>query len=198
MILSDDQVKLFWREWPKSCAAQGWTRAKGMSSKDIDAKRKEFLLRCGFDSLTKVDRTDGFTRVKNELTLLQRPDLKAARETVDPELNAARVLRHHIAAEIIPCLELYTKVFAYTDEVFFNRAAAMRRLDLPALTSGQLRQVRFTLAARLNSLRRAAGDTIHDMKLKASVPCACAKCRATPLTFIAPLHGPAELIGNPF
>jgi hypothetical protein len=66
MKLSTEQVSLFWREWPKACKAMGWTKANGMSAAEIDLKRKEFLLRCGFDSLTKVDRVDGFTKVKNE------------------------------------------------------------------------------------------------------------------------------------
>ena len=107
MNLTTEQVNLFWREWPKSCKAMGWTRANGMSAKEIDAKRKEFLARCGFDSLTKVDRLDGFTKVKNELLVLQGVSLKAAQETVDPALNQARVLRNVILTEIVPCLELY-------------------------------------------------------------------------------------------
>jgi hypothetical protein len=214
MILSKDQVKLFWREWPKACQVQGWTRAKGMSAKEIDAKRKEFLQRCGFDSLTKVDRTEGFTRVKNELLILQRPDLKAARETVDPGLNEARVLRHQLLTELIPCLELYVAdVRAYLAEALANQDCSMRDLDLMHLSVAQLTRLRFTISARLNAKRKAAGDTGHDMRMKAGVACHCAKCTAlavpqadaqpsdgdsTPVTFIAPLHGPAELVGDPF
>ena len=201
MILSSEQVKLFWREWPKSCAAQGWTRANGMSPTQIDAKRKEFLLRCGFDSLTKVDRTEGFTRVKNELFLLQRPDLKAARETIDPSLNESRVLRHGILTELIPCLEVYVPdVRAYLAEVLFHQGEQMRSLDLMHLSAGQLRQLRFTINARLNEKRKAAGDTIHDMKLKAGLPCKCAQCNrpVLPVAFIAPLCGPAQKVANPF
>lgn len=225
MKLSDDQVRWFWREWPKSCEVMGWTRAKGMAAKEIDAQRKEFLLRCGFKSLTEVDRTDGFTKVKNELLVLQGVSLKAAQETIDPALNQARILRNQILTEIIPCLELYRK-----DQLTFDLTKIMEdknrwwKIDRPAChmtlmdldarpifrtireTGGQkymgsqLSQMQWTLSRWLNDLRNQAGDTIHDMRTKAGVPCACAKCRRPVLaaTFIAPLHGPAKLVERPF
>jgi hypothetical protein len=199
MNLSDDQVKLFWRQWPKSCAAMGWTRAAGMSAKEIDLKRKEFLLRCGFDSLTKVDRLDGFTKVKNELLVLQGVSLKAAGETIDPSLNQARVLRNQILTEIIPCLELYRgenlpgELAGIMEDK--NRwwkldrpARGMTLMDLDArpifrtdratgeqkYMGSQLSQMQWTLARWMNDLRNAAGDTIHTMKMKAGVRCDCA------------------------
>lgn len=210
MKLSADQVRWFWREWPKICEAMGWTRAKGMSSKEIDAKRKEFLLRCGFDSLTKVDRTDGFTRVKNELLVLQGVSLKAAHETIDPALNQARVLRNQILTEIIPCLELYrgdqlrfdiTKIMEDKNRWWkIDRPAChMTLMDLDArpifrtdratgeqkYTGSQLSQMQWTLSRWMNDLRNAAGDTIHDMRTKARVPCNCAKCRPAVLALAA-------------
>jgi len=204
MNLSEDQVRWFWREWPKSCAVMGWTKAKGMSAKEIDAKRKEFLLRCGFKSLTDVDRLDGFTKVKNELLVLQGVSLKAARETVDPALNQARVLRNQILTEIIPCLELYRR-----EQLTFDLQKIMEdknrwwKIDRPAChmtlmdldarpifrtdratgeqkyMGSQLSQMQWTLSRWLNELRNQAGDTIHDMRTKAGVPCACAVCRGT-------------------
>ena len=204
MNLSDDQVRWFWREWPKSCAAMGWTRANGMSAKEIDAKRKEFLLQCGFDSLTKVDRLDGFTKVKNELLVMQGISLKAAQETIDPALNQARVLRNQIMTEIIPCLELYRRETLTADLAKImedkNRwwkldrpACGMTLMDLDArpifrtdrvtgeqkYMGSQLSQMQWTLSRWLNDLRNAAGDTIHDMKVRAMVPCGCAVCRGT-------------------
>jgi len=204
MNLTTEQVNLFWREWPKSCKAMGWTRANGMSAKEIDAKRKEFLARCGFDSLTKVDRLDGFTKVKNELLVLQGVSLKAAQETIDPALNQARVLRTQILTEIIPCLELYRGEQLVADLAGImedkNRwwkldrpARGMTLMDLDArpiyrtdkTTGGQkymgsqLSQLQWTLSRWLNELRNQAGDTIHGMKMKANVPCTCAACRGT-------------------
>lgn len=156
-----------------------WTRAAGLTSAEIDAKRKEFLARCGFKSLTEVDRTAGFTKVLNELIVLQGgTNLKAARETVDPTLNEARVLRHQIAAELIPCLELYIPdVRAYLSEVLASQPRLMRDLDLPQLNAAELTRLRYTINARLNTKRKAAGETIHAMKTRAQVPCNCAQCK---------------------
>jgi len=203
MNLSTAQVQRFWREWPKSCKAMGWTKANGMSAAEIDAKRKEFLLRCGFNSLTKVDRVDGFTKVLNELLVLQGVSLKAARESDDPSLNHARVLRNTILTELVPCLELYVAdVAGFMAEIMEDKnrwwkidrpARGMTLMDLDAKPvfrtdratgelkefPSQLKQMIYTLSARLNDKRKDAGDTIHEMKIKAGVPCACALCRGT-------------------
>ena len=200
MKLSTAQVQRFWREWPKSCKAMGWTKANGMSAGEIDAKRKEFLQRCGFDSLTKVDRVDGFTKVLNELLVLQGTDLKAAREADDSSINQARVQRNYILTELVPCLELYiADVSGFMAEIMEDKnrwwkidrpARGMTLLDLDAKPiyrtdratgelkefPGQLKQMIYTLSARLNDKRNAAGDTIHEMKMKAGVPCNCSIC----------------------
>jgi hypothetical protein len=201
MKLSDDQVKLFWQLWPKSCQAMGWTKAKGMTAGEIDAKRKEFLLRCGFDSLTKVDRIAGFTKVKNELLVLQGVSVRAAQETVDPTLNDERVLRHFILTEQVPCLELYLDdVRGYITSIMEDKnrwwkidrpAREITLMDLDAKPvyrhdkktgelkefPSQLEQMKWTLAARLNTLRKDAGDTVHDMRTRAGLECVCAVCR---------------------
>jgi hypothetical protein len=200
MRLSSAQVDRFWREWSMSCRAMNWTRAAGLSAAQIDAHRKELLAGCGFPSLTVVDRTDGFTKVLHEVIALRGVSLLAAQETVDPYLNKARVLRNQIAAELIPCLELYVEnVPAYITTIMEvkNRwwridrparditimdltAAPIRKWDdkIKALKEfpSQLEQLQFTLAARLNSLRNKTTDTIHDMRTRAGVPCSCAKC----------------------
>lgn len=205
MKLSTAQVQRFWREWPKSCKAMGWTKANGLSAAEIDQKRKEFLVRCGFNSLTEVDRVDGFTRVLKELQVLQGTDLKAGIEAGDLSINLARTLRHQILTELVPCLELYVAdVRAYMTEIMQDKnrwwkidrpVREMTIMDLDAKPifhtdratgelkpwPSQLEQLRYTLAARLNTLRGDAGDTIHEMKLKAKVPCVCALCRGTRL-----------------
>ena len=201
MKLSDEQVKLFWREWPKSCAAMGWTKARGLSAKEIDAKRKEFLLGCGFDSLTQVDRVAGFTKVKNELLVLQGVSIKAAQETIDPTLNDGRTLRHFILTDQVPCLELYLDdVRGYMTSIMEDKnrwwkidrpARDITLMDLDAKPvhrwcvktkqmrdfPSQLEQIKWTLAARINTLRNAAGETIHQMRTRAKLPCACAVCQ---------------------
>lgn len=189
-----------------------WTRAAGLSAADIDAKRKEFLAGCGFDSLTHVDRVDGFTKLLKELQVLQGVDLSAAREADDPSINAGRVLRHQILTELVPCLELYgTDVKAYITSIIEdkNRWWKIDRptrditiMDLDAKPvrkwsvknkqmeefSSPLKQLRDTLSARLNVKRNAAGDTIHDMKIKAGVACHCALiCSRANVTLVKPL-----------
>jgi hypothetical protein len=184
MKLSRAQVRRFWREWPAACRVRHWTRADGLPATEIDARRKEFLARCGFDSLTEVDRVAGFTRVLNELLVLQGASLSAARETVEPDRNVARVRRHLIANELIPCLGLYVAdARAYLTEIMEDKTR-YRKTDRPArglqltdLDAEELRQLQFTLAARLNAKRRAAGDSVHGMKLRAGVRCGCTRCR---------------------
>lgn len=202
MNLSPAQVQRFWREWPKACKSMTWTKESGMTSAQIDAKRKEFLAGCGFKSLTEVDRVAGFTRVLNELLVLQGNSVKAAQETIDPSLNEARVLRNQILTEIIPCLELYRGEQFPTDLAKImedkNRwwkldrpERGMTLMDLDArpifrldratgkqkFCGSQLSQIQWTLSRWLNDLRNASGDTCHAMKTKANVPCDCAVCR---------------------
>jgi hypothetical protein len=208
MKLSTDQVKRFWREWPKSCKAMGWTKANGLSADEIDAKRKELIARCGFKSLTEVDRVAGFTKVLNELLVLQGTSLKAAREADDPSINEGRVLRTLILTELVPCLELYiADVRAYIQRIMEDKnrywkidrpACEMSIMDLdtkpvPSVdrSTGELKefpsplkQMMFTLQARLNELRNQSGDTIHDMKIKAGVKCTCAICRKPGVTLV--------------
>lgn len=215
MKLSTPQVQRFWREWPKSCAAMQWTRVAGMTAAEIDAKRKEFLKGCGFDSLKDVDRVAGFTKVLNELLVLQGVSLKAAHETVDPSLNRSRVLRNHILTELVPCLELYVEdVRAYITKIMQDKnrwwkidrpECEMTLMDLSAEKipgtdratgevkeyPSQLEQLLYTLSARLNELRNQAGDTIHDMKVRAGVECNCKPCVTTRnrLPFVLALAG---------
>ena len=211
MKLSTAQVNRFWREWPKSCRAMNWTREAGLTSAEIDAKRKEFLRGCGFNSLTEVDKVAGFTKVLNELLVLQGVSLKAAQETVDPTLNEARVLRTQITTEIIPCLEVYRHDTIMEDLAKImedkNRwwkldrpVRGMTLLDLDAKpiyrtdkTTGELKfmgsqlsQMQWTLSRWMNELRNAAGDTIHEMKMKACVPCTCAACVRSKMRIEAP------------
>jgi hypothetical protein len=200
MKLSTAQVQRFWREWPKSCKAMGWTKANGMSAAEIDQRRKEFLARCGFDSLTKVDRVDGFTKVLKELQVLQGVSVDAGIEAEDLTINKARTFRHFILTDLVPCLELYiADVRGYMTSIMGDKnrwwkidrpAREITLLDLDAKPvyrrdkktgelktwPSQLEQLKWTLAARLNTLRKDAGDTIHDMRLRAGLECVCAVC----------------------
>lgn len=207
MKLSPEQVRRFWREWPKSCQAMGWTRERGLTAAQIDAHRKEFLARCGFTSLTLVDRVDGFTKVLKELLVLQGTDLQAACEADDGSINKARTIRYHLLNELVPCLELYIPdVREYMTSIlednrrWWKLDRPTRDITMMDLNAIQLEKFRYTLSARLNDKRKTAGDTIHDMKIKAGVRCVCAPCeRARMFAAPAPTEVPKEdLAGNPF
>lgn len=196
MKLTTSQVQRFWREWPKSCAAMGWTKANGMTADQIDAKRKEFLVSCGFSSLTLVDRTAGFTKVLNELVVLQGTSLKAARETLDPALNEGRILTNQIVTELVPCLEVYVEnSFGYIGAILKNR---FRGLRLEELNPKQLKAFRDTLNARIHAQRNKAGHTIHQMKVLASVPCDCAECSRPVVAPLPVAEQPDPKEGVPF
>jgi hypothetical protein len=198
MKLSPDQLGKFWQLWPQACRANNWTREAGLSAAEIDSKRKEFLARCGFASLTTVDRTDGFTKVKNELLVLIGVSLKAGQEATDPTLNQARVLKHKILNELMPCLALYEDdVQGYLTSVMEDKNRWWK-IDRPACDitledldakpifrfkngerqefASTLEQLMMTINSRVNSKRKAAGQTIHEMKMAAGVDCECKAC----------------------
>lgn len=190
MNLSPGQISTFWRLWPQACRMQGWPKA------EHESQRKEFLLRCGFRSLTEVDKLDGFTKVLRELEILIRPSINSAREADDLTINRARTIRWVIRNEILPCLALYkADPQSFLDEIINDRFNKLRRFEKLTLddldarpipftdrrgklveTDSQLDQVRMTVNARLNTLRNEAGDTIHEMKIRAQVKCTCSRC----------------------
>lgn len=116
MKLSKAQVTLFWRLWGQACRCQGWTTERGLSRAEIDQRRKSLLADCGFDSLTAVDKTAGFGRVKAALmTLCDRLD--GAIEADHPEIDEARRLRHVITWDLMPRLARLPEFVASEDGV---------------------------------------------------------------------------------
>lgn len=205
MKLSPAQVQRFWREWSTTCKVMNWTREAGLNAGQIDKHRKELLAACGFNSLTVVDRTAGFTKVLNELLVLQGVSLKAAHETIDPSLNESRILRNNILTGLIPCLKLYEPdVRSYLTTIIEAKSRYRttdrpdRELTLMDLDAGMLKQTQFTLAARLNDKRKAAGESIHDMKIRAYVPCNCAKCAARAVILVPGLPAEKKSADVPF
>ena len=194
--MTTPQITLFWREWAKTCRAMNWTKAAGLTPVQIDTHRRELLARLGFDSLTKVDHTKGFDRVLNELRVLQGVSVDAGMKAADDTIQDAERLRHVILTELVPCLELYVAdVRAFIGQIILDKnrwwkLGGGREITIMDLDNhpvklrdgrvipGQLEQLRMTLNARLNDKRREAGDSMHDMKIRAGVPCDCARiCR---------------------
>lgn len=189
MKLSKDQVPLFWKLWAKACRAQGWTKAAGLTTAAIDAKRKELLARCGFQSLKDVDPRDGFSLLKRELLKLD-DQLQGAREEVQSEIESGRKARWFIEHDLMPCLALYVEdAAAYVEAVatdkfrWKTRDAMQRRITLDDLTddpivrevrgelkesASQLEQLKFTLARCLSrkEKRDETGRVIQEAGLR--------------------------------
>lgn len=199
MTITTSQRITIMQDWGKVCKDRGW------KSSDRALRMATFSELVGrpLESTNDIERLAECTKVMNGLKVMLGVSLKAALEVGDPALNAARVLRNQILLELIPCLELYVEdVAGYLAEIMEDKnrwwkierpARGMTLMDLDAMpiyrrdrASGemrefpsQLKQIQYTLAARLNSKRKAAGDTIHEMKLKAKVDCGCAICQKT-------------------
>jgi hypothetical protein len=153
------------------------------------------------DSTDDVGRVDECTKLMKGLEAMLGISLQAARESDDTTINKARVLRYQIINELVPCLELYiSDVRAYLAEIMADKnrwwridrpAREIQITDLDATPiirtdklTGQLRefpsqleQLQYTLTARLSAKRKEAGHTVHDMRTRAKVHCACAKCQ---------------------
>jgi hypothetical protein len=197
MLISKLQSDTFWRLWSQACRAQGWSDKAAQ-----ERERKAFLVRCGFSSLTLVDRLDGFTKVKKELQILISPDLDAAREAEDQTINRARNSRWVIKHEILLCLALYeADVNGYLQTVLEGQSRwntsgndPQRPARLQDFEDGVLKRVLMTLNGRLHAKRREAGHSIHDMKIAAGVKCNCARICAKSHPIVPPMPAPAEAV----
>jgi hypothetical protein len=195
--ITDGQYYTFWRLWKAGCEGQGWTAAAGWSKEMTEAKRHELLERCGFASLTEVDKREGFDRVKNALLLLQ-DNVAAGAESVQD--GQARRIRAVIEGQLLPCLALYVEEpQAYFLEIIRDKTRWLhdgqgpvrdiRLEDLsnrpvvrvvngePQESDSELEQALSTLSRAVDVFRRKAGHSGHDMRTAAGLPCACAACR---------------------
>lgn len=143
-----------------------------------------------------LNKTDDFDKVKAFLGFAS-DDLDATTETDHPEIGRARRLRDQIA-DHVKCLALYRDdADAFLAEIIkdkFRHGERVHPMTIEDLTdqptirrdgqpgSSQLDQVLMRLAGAIQPLRKAAGDTLHEMKLRAGVPCDCARCRRQPQT----------------
>ena len=198
MTITDSQRITIMQLWGRVCKDRKWKQ----SDKDFRLAKFSELVGRELKSTNDVERLEECTKLMNELKCLLGISLQAGKEATDPSLNAARVLRNQILTEIIPCLELYRGEKLAEDLANImedkNRwwkldrpARGMTLMDLDArpifrtdratgeqkFMGSQLSQMQWTLSRWMNDLRNAANDTIHDMKIKAGVPCTCAVCR---------------------
>lgn len=182
--------------WSQVAKDRGWK----VSDREARLRVCGEVLGRPLGSLNEVGRMDDCTRLMHGLKAMLGTDVQAGLEAEDIWVNRGRVIRHQILEEIIPCLELYREdVRAYITRIAEDknrwwkidrpaREISLMDLDahpvvrvgkdgLPREFASPLEQMRFTLASRLDALRRQAGDTVHDMRTRAGVACACKACR---------------------
>jgi hypothetical protein len=156
--LSKAQCDLFWSLWAAACRYQGWTRDRGLTSAEIDIKRKALLAACGFGSLKDVDKTAGFDAVKARLLALQ-DDVDGASEVDHPEIGAARRWRQKIEDEIMPGIARFKEdAIGYAERIARDKFGLPEHwvLDLDDLKPSDIHDLMVTLSARLETM---AGKT---------------------------------------
>lgn len=147
MFLSKAQQERFWREWKHACNHQGWTAANGWDKAKIDSARHTVLRRIGFESLTQVDRNDGYTALLRELAIL-RDDLSGI---MAAESNPRRILLFSIrklALRLSPSqVDSAPLGSGYLGAIMMDRYG---HLDIERITDlEELTKLRDTLADRL-------------------------------------------------
>jgi hypothetical protein len=219
MKITPPQRTVIMKLWQGVCKDRGW------SSGDRDFRLAKFseLIGRKIESSDDIGRIDECTKLLSELKAMLGVSIQAGLEANDQTINRARVLRHQIQNELIPCLALYLDdVRAYVVTIMEDKNRWWK-IDRPVRDIGlddldakpifrtnrengkleqwpsMLEQLQYTLSARLNELRKRSGDTIHDMRKRAGLECNCARCRR-------PLVNPMEIrdtledepVENPF
>lgn len=173
--------------WSKVCKDRGW---KSSDRTLRLAKIGEIIGRV-ISTLDEVERLAECTKVMAELEAMLGLSLRAGQEAVDPSRNRQRNWRWLITHELIPCLAIYpvespiewggAKAYLLT---VMEGKSRWRKTDRPesppALEDFDERtcqQIFWTVSARLNQKRKAAGHSGHDMCLAAGVRCKCAACK---------------------
>ena len=176
------QNKLYWREWAAVRRAQpdadrhGITaKALGHGKSHLDFTNRDFDLVLGaFRAIHNPDlngqlRQDG-------------GDTRRVMHRISETQELLGVYVEDVAGYVVTVLADKFGVPAggsktlddLSDKprVFRNRTTG-QLVELPS----QLMQLQMTLWDRLKALRRKAGHSMHDMYVKTSVECPCAKCR---------------------
>ena len=166
--------------WGRVCADRGWK----VSDRALRLSTIGGILGRELLTLDDIGRLDECTKVMAELGCMVGDDLRAGLEASDPGLNRKRNWRHLIVYDVMPCLALYEdrpEVYLRTVLESKSRYRKTDRPESPArlddFDERTVQMVFWTLNARLNTKRKAAGHSGHDMRTQAGVPCSCAACR---------------------
>ena len=170
--------------WPDACRSRGWNP----NDRDLRLTVLSQAVKRPIKSANDLNRTDDFDKVKAYLGFAA-DDIDATTETDHPEIGRARRLRDQIRDQV-SCLRLYhPNPEAYLAKIVTSKFPSC---DIDDLTDeptfcmarsqpgpSELEQVLMAMARSIQSKRKSAGHTLHQMKTAAGIPCDCARCRGT-------------------
>lgn len=174
MITKSQRITLMAELWPAACRQQGWDENDKTMRYAVFAEvlgdrepHKSNLAAGGHisanDFLSEGERDD-FGAIKRHLLLLSGKDLLQA----DP---VRRRLLWIVTDRLMPCYRVY-KPGAALETILrerFSRIKGVNTIDDLSLTN--VKKLIYTLTARVNTARKAAGDTPHEMCQAAEVQC---------------------------
>jgi hypothetical protein len=168
--------------WNKVCKDRGWATG----DRALRLATLGGILGRELTTMDDIGRLDECTKVMAELKAMLGVDLQAGKEAVDQGINRQRNSRWLIENEVLPCLALYVEnglagARAFLLKIMVDKSR-WRKTDRPEcdpvlaeFDERTSQQILWTISARLNDKRKAAGDTGHDMRTKAGVNCDCAR-----------------------
>lgn len=189
--------------WGKVCKDRGWK----VSDRSLRLATIGEILGRQIATLDEVERLAECTKVMAELEAMLGVSLRAGQEATDPGRNRKRNWRWLITHEVLPCLALYVENGRAGAEDFLLTVmvgkSRWRKTDRPesnpALADFDERtceQIFWTVSARLNDKRKAAGHTGHQMCIAAGVRCKCAACKREQVDHPVRLEIPALPAGT--
>lgn len=195
------QTMLYFREWAAV------RRACKAAAAPEPARHELHLRALGVEKSSKVFTNADFDRVLAEFRAISQPANVTGQVR---QLRQPRARLEMSMEEILRCIGVYVgDVEAYAGSICLERFGTPDWRDLsaekhpqrsnPKIHSSQLDQFQWTLSRCLNGengLRNRAGDTLHEMKMKAEVECHCATfCRGAATAAAVP---EPEMEGQPF
>jgi hypothetical protein len=195
--MSPAQTQFYWSLWKGVCIRQGWTTKNGMTTAEIDAKRKEVMrevFRRDFSS-KDIQTNDQFTLIKNRFLFL-KDNLQGAIEDGSQVENKKRQLLWVIKNRLRPCLAVYIerpddyiakllrdghhiyKGVSTIDDLSAVETTRQSKKTGREITDSPLKRFVYTLSRCIDDLRHNARDTVHYMHQMAGIPCkaGCAEC----------------------
>jgi hypothetical protein len=191
--------------WPKACEAQGWDSSDRAKKLEVIGK----ILGHTITTTNEILTNDDFDLVKRELGYLA-DNVQSTKETLNPAEGRARRLREQIQDQV-KCLGLYhPNPRGYLQTIVYDKFSKLGwGAGIDTLTAdpifrpnsegvmkegpSQLDQIVMAMGRGIQMRRKAAGDSVHTMKIKAGVPCDCSQCRVTRVR-----NQPTETTSDPF